>query len=259
MPRQTTTIFAALLALLCVLIGFVAGALFYESQISKSADASIWQTAGTVISAIGISAAISVAVFTELRITSRFKEQVDVQIALDKKADDRQQAEWDQRTIEKRIEQNRLNNQIQIGLINELEIILEETLDLASTCRETAALPFSISKYEFVRPIFDGLGTNVLTCERQVRMALVNYEGQYRNWLNRVSDAHDSYLQVEPSDRGATQQLKLHVASEADHFADTCAVYLVGLGWGRQNGQMNSPAVCERIEDVQRRIREEEY
>ena len=77
---------------------------------------SIWEKAGIAFGFVGVLSGIAIAVGTNIATNKRFFRQIRAEMRLDKKADKRQQAEWNKR----KIEQNRIYYKEQVAILHAL-------------------------------------------------------------------------------------------------------------------------------------------
>lgn len=178
-------------AVLILIAGAMIGAVLYETHISSEEPGNFWSRWQAVVGSFGVLAAIGVAIFTDVKVDRRFEKQIETQTELDRRADERQQAEWNKRADQAKDERNFLRRSIRLGMIAELgaciqraQIMIEELRDETSTTR----LVGHIDNFRPFRPVYQHMGNSAVLLNSRVIAAITAFEPGYDERLKLVQN-----------------------------------------------------------------------
>lgn len=121
MPAFYRIIGFGFVAALILVAGAMIGAVLYETHISTAKPDDFWSRWQAIIGSFGVLAAIGVAIYTDVKVDRRFEAQIETQTELDRRADERQQAEWTARRKERNQDQLIAQTTFRTALFSELQ------------------------------------------------------------------------------------------------------------------------------------------
>lgn len=194
------------IAVLLVIAGAMIGAVLYELHISTAAPDDFWSRWQAIIGSFGVLAAIGVAIYTDVKVDRRFEAQIETQTALDRRADERQQDEWQRRendTSQQKEalaarERERLKAVVQ-GLILELDNIAFDLRPIAAQANgnpDFAQIDVLLETRATkpTRPIYDNLGQTICGLPPMIISAISRHQSAYQQ-------AYDEYVKFLGVDR----------------------------------------------------------
>lgn len=199
-----------------------------------------WET----LTALGVPAAIAIALFGDWRTHRRFEKQLTQQAKLDLRADQRQQAEWNKRTQEKDAELEQFRMLVVSALVGELTEITRIVMVMEAGAKmivdkgykvEPAAFSNQVS---FARPIFDRIGSDIAKLHSDTVNAISKSESFFQ-------DLSKQFLTILKTD-GAKIQDMLTIA---DKFVHHCCQYIADLENSSCDGDLSAGMVFIRIAD----------
>lgn len=117
-------------AALLLVAGVTIGAVLYERFVFALEPDDFWSRLQAIVGSLGVLAAIGMAIFTDLKVEGRFDKQIKTQTELDRRADERQQAEWSRQQDQQNAIQEERTERLTDALLSDLRSILSDLAQL---------------------------------------------------------------------------------------------------------------------------------
>ncbi|MBO6505119.1 MAG: hypothetical protein JJ850_16000 [Kordiimonadaceae bacterium] len=213
---------------------FLIGAVLYNAYLFREAGDQRLMWIG-YSAAIGVTVAMLNAVLGNFRI----REQMKLQVALNREANRRQQQEWDKRQKEtlEELSRDATKKQERIsalcdGLIMELDCVAYDTRKLA----KMDATKFTRSQWYIVfdecvttpcRPVFDNLGQSIGDLPPQVVGAISRQQSSYQHAVDEFAAC--------VQDRNHSYERRVAISNRANRLRKTSIAYMEALEESRRS------------------------
>ncbi|MBV1901409.1 MAG: hypothetical protein KUG56_07030 [Kordiimonadaceae bacterium] len=186
-------------------------------------------------------AAIGIAIWNNSNTDKRFFRQLSAEQKLDKKADDRQQAEWTRRVTDTEDALSTFQEAAVQGLIAELEAIAKSAnvtvlyAEHANSVQEINGLQ-DRPAFSGVRPVYDTLGSQTTRLPAHILKAISVHEGDFRAKLNILTNPFTGVPRRQP------------LGAAAEKVRWVCGEYLATLKYDPKTGI--KPSEYEVLGDI---------
>lgn len=155
-------------------------------------DAAWWE----IVTALGVPAAIAIALFGDWRTHRRFESQMILQTKLDRRADKRQQAEWNRRDAENKSMAKARCDRIRIALQDEIIGGLIGIIEGIRHLESGKYVPqdIRVSHYNISSKISSSLGLYTVELDEMTLHTIALHDGAYTDTVDeiRAYKGHDT-------------------------------------------------------------------